>query len=74
MGEIEILTNRILIRINDVLEQQIKHTKGENFLEQYPPKEVGLRPHSMKAKTVILTNITLEPKSVNLRWLQAKMC
>ena len=40
----------ILSRINDVLEQQIEltkktNTKGKNFLEQHPPKEVGLRPH-----------------------------
>ena len=46
----------ILRRINDVLEQQFKHTyrqtqKEENSLEQHPPKEVGLRFHSMKAKT-----------------------
>ena len=42
-------------RINDVFEQQFKHTKrqrqkGKSFLE-HPPKEVGIRPHSMKAKT-----------------------
>ena len=42
-----------LCRINDVLEQQFKHTKGKNFLEQHPPKEVGLHPHSIKAKNEI---------------------
>ena len=46
----------ILSRINDILEKQFKHTnrqtqKEENSLEQHPPKEVGLRLHSMKAKT-----------------------
>ena len=45
-----------LWRINDVLEQQFKHTnrqtqKKENSIEHHPPKEVGLRLHSIKAKT-----------------------
>ena len=50
------MTILIFNRINDVLEQQVKHTRktnkiGKNFLEQHPPKEVGLHTHSMNAKT-----------------------
>ena len=29
-----------------------KNTKGKNFLEQNPPKKVGICSHSMKAKTI----------------------
>ena len=46
----------ILCRINDVFEQQFKHTnrqtqKEESSLEQHPLKEVGLRVHPMNEKT-----------------------
>ena len=46
----------ILCRINDVFEQQFKYTnrqtqKEESSLELHPPKEVGLRLHSIIGKT-----------------------
>ena len=52
----------MLCRINRVLEHKIKrtkrtNTKGKNFLEQHPPKEVGLRPQLNEIKNEILEKI-----------------
>ena len=47
-----------MMSLDSNLNTQKTNTKGKNFLEHHPLKEVGLRLHLMKAKTKSLQELT----------------